>query len=154
MTIELRPATAADRTAILGLMRRGDFNRINLEPSNFVVAVADGQVVGIGQIKHHRDGAPELASLVVAADRRGTGIGSAIVWALLARHSGPLYLFCLAELEGYYRRFGFCQTPRAELPASLARIHWLGNGAGWLPRLFGQPRLQVIAMRIDLPLHT
>jgi len=146
MTVSIRAAVESDRPAILGLMRRGDFNRINLQPSCFLVAEEAGQVVGIGQIKRHREGTPELASLVVAAERRGSGVGSALVRALIARHHGALYLFCLAELEGYYERFGFHRVERRALPPLLALIHGLGNTVGRLPRLAGQPRMQVLAM--------
>lgn len=147
----IRPATTADRTAILNLMRRGDFNRINLKAACFLVAEEAGRVIGIGQIKRHRDGTPELASLVVAAGRRGKGIGSAIVRALVARHQGDLYLFCLAELEGYYERLGFHRVERRDLPASLVRIHRLGNWVGRLPSLVGRPRLRILAMKTACP---
>lgn len=145
----IRPATEADRTAILRLMRPRDYNRINLQPSCFVVAEDAGEIIGIGQIKRHRDGAPELASLVVAPERRGEGIGSAIVRTLVASHHGPLYLFCLAALESYYACLGFHQVERRQLPRLLALIHWLGNGFGRLPRLVGGARLQLIAMKTE-----
>jgi amino-acid N-acetyltransferase len=147
----LRPATEGDKPAILDLMRRADFNRINLKPACFLVAEEAGRVIAIGQIKRHRDGTPELASLVVAADRRSQGIGSALVRALVARHQGDLYLFCLTQLEGYYERLSFRRVERRNLPSSLARIHWLGNWVGRLPALLGQPRLQVIAMKTTCP---
>ena len=83
----IRPAIEADRAAILSLMRPSDFNRINLRPACFLVAEEAGQVIGIGQIKRHRDGTPELASLVVAAHRRGEGIGQALVGALVGSSS-------------------------------------------------------------------
>lgn len=153
MPFTLRPATDIDRSAILALMRPLDFNRINLKPACFVVAEADGQIIGIGQIKRHRDGVGELASLVVAVDRRGQGIGSAIVQALLTRCTEALYLFCLAELEGYYARFGFSKVERSVLPHSLARIHRLGNWFGRLPPLLGGQPLRVIAMHINLAPH-
>lgn len=145
----IRPATEADRPAILGLMRPGDFNRVNLQPRCFFVAEEAGKVIGIGQIKRHRDGTPELASLVVAADRRGKGIGQALVRALVLRHQGPLYLFCLAELEGFYAALGFRRVERSHLPRLLALIHALGNSMGRLPLLAGKPRLQVSAMRSE-----
>jgi amino-acid N-acetyltransferase len=147
----LRPATEGDKPAILDLMRTADFNRINLKPGCFLVAEEAGHVIGIGQVKRHRDGTPELASLVVAADRRGQGIGSALVRALVARHQGDLYLFCLVQLEGYYERLGFRRVERRKLPTSLAHIHRLGNWVGRLPALLGQPRLQVIAMKTTCP---
>lgn len=143
----IRPAMEADRTAILSLMRSGDFNRINLRPACFLVAEEAGRVIGIGQVKRHRDGTPELASLVVAADRRGEGIGQALVRALVISHQGPLYLFCLAELESFYAQLGFQRVARRQLPRLLALIHGLGNGMGRLPSLAGKPRLQVITMR-------
>jgi N-acetylglutamate synthase-like GNAT family acetyltransferase len=150
----IRPAIEADRAAILSLMRPGDFNRINLRPACFLVAEEAGQVIGIGQIKRHRDGTPELASLVVAADRRSEGIGQALVQALVASHQGPLYLFCLAELEGFYARLGFRRVERAQLPRLLALIHGLGNGVGRLPLLAGKRRFQVIAMVTIGTTHT
>lgn len=143
----IRPATEADRSAILGLMRPRDYNRVNLRPKCFLVAEEEGVVIGIGQIKRHRDGTAELASLVVAAERRGQGIGHALVRALVARHQGPLYLFCLATLESFYAALGFQQVARRHLPLTLALIHGLGNTFGRLPQLWGGARLQVIAMQ-------
>ena len=143
----IRPATEADRRAILGLMRPRDYNRVNLQPACFLVAEEEGMVIGIGQIKRHRDGTPELASLVVAAERRGAGIGQALVRALVARHQGPLYLFCLATLESFYAALGFQRAARRQLPLTLAFIHGLGNTVGCLPMLWGGARLQVIAMQ-------
>jgi N-acetylglutamate synthase-like GNAT family acetyltransferase len=153
MAIQIRPATPTDRAAILALMRPRDYNRLGLDPTCFLVAEAAGRVIGIGQIKRHWDRAPELASLVVAPAWQGQGVGSALVRALLARHQGVLYLFCLAQLEGYYVRFGFRRVARSELPLSLALMHAVGNALGQLLRLTGQPSLQIIAMRIELPPH-
>lgn len=110
--IVIRPATEADRWAILRLMRPRDYNRINLQPTCFLVAEDAGRVVGIGQIKRHRDGTPELASLVVTPERRGEGIGHALVRTLVARHQGPLYLFCLATLESFYADLDFHRVAR------------------------------------------
>lgn len=143
----IRPATEADRRTILGLMRPRDYNRINLRPACFLVAEEEGKVIGIGQIKRHRDGTPELASLVVAAERRGQGVGQALVRALVARHQGPLYLFCLATLESFYATLGFQQVARRQLPLTLALIHGLGNTVGRIPMLWGAARLQIIAMQ-------
>lgn len=147
----IRPATEGDRSAILSLMRSGDYNRINLRPACFMVAEDGGQVIGIGQIKRHRDGTPELASLVVATDRRGEGIGGALVRTLVARHRAhhtePLYLFCLSALESFYAGLRFQRVERQQLPRLLALIHGLGNGLGQLPRLMGRARLRIIAMK-------
>ena len=95
-----------------------------------------------------------MASLVVAADRRGEGIGQTLVRALVAQHQGPLYLFCLAGLEGFYARLGFRRVERPHLPRLLALIHGLGNGMGRLPMLAGKRRFHVIAMVTIGTTHT
>jgi len=133
-------------------MRPGDYNRINLQPTCFLVAEVAGQIVGIGQIKRHRDGTPELASLVVAEPYRRQGIGGQLVQALVARHrhahpAEPLYLFCLVELQSYYAHFGFQPVNRSTLPWPLWLMHWLGNSVGGLSRRFGGPIIQVVAMK-------
>lgn len=145
--MKIRPATAADRPAILRLMRPRDYNRVNLRPECFLVAEATGVVIGIGQVKHHREGTAELASLVVASEWQGRGIGRALVRALVARHQGPLYLFCLAELESFYTACGFVRVERRYLPRWLAFIHWAGNLAGRLAWLSHHERFCVIAMK-------
>lgn len=149
--MHMRPATIADRTAILALMRPRDPNRIGLEPARFLVAERDGQILGIGQVKRHWDGTPELASLVVAETYHGQGIGSTLVRHLVQQHvnahpAETLYLFCLAQLEGYYDRLGFQTTPRKALPWSLAPIHLLGNGLGRLLGWTGNERIHILAM--------
>ncbi len=145
--MNIRPATDTDRSAILRLMRPRDYNRINLRPACFVVAEEAGTILGIGQIKRHRDGTAELASLVVVAHRRTEGIGRALVRALVAQHQGALYLFCLAELENFYARLGFQPVAQRQLPLLLAFLHGVGNGLGQLPRFIGQSRLQIIVMQ-------
>lgn len=164
--MQIRPATAADRQLILALMRPGDYNRINLQPNCFKVAEApnstDGHrsVIGIGQVKRHWDGTPELASLVVAKAYRHQGVGGAIVRALVDQHfadepNEPLYLFCLSTLESYYRQFGFRRLERVQLPWSLWLMHLLGNGLGRMVSYLGTTPFAVIAMKLDgiLPKH-
>jgi N-acetylglutamate synthase-like GNAT family acetyltransferase len=152
--MQIRPATTTDRQAILTLMRTGDYNRIRLKPACFLVAEERGEIVGIGQVKQHWDGTPELASLVVAAAQRRQGIGGALVQALVARHFThhpvePLYLFCLSTLEPYYQRFGFRRVERRRLPWPLWTMHFLGNGLGRLAGHFQESAFTVIAMQVE-----
>ena len=149
--VNLRPGQAADREAILALMRPGDYNRVNLKPTGFIVAETEGQIVGIGQIKRHRDGTPELASLVVAEPYRQQGIAGRIVQQLVDQHQQAhptegLYLFCLAALEHYYQRFGFQTVKRQQLPWPLWSMHLLGNSIGRLVHLAGGPAIHIRAM--------
>jgi N-acetylglutamate synthase-like GNAT family acetyltransferase len=117
MPLTIRPATAADQATIRRMIRDGGINPMNLRWPNFLVAEEEGRVVGIGQVKTHRDGSHELASMAVVPDRQGAGIGSAIIEALLKGHGdGVLYLTCRRELEGYYERFGFHRVKPADSP--------------------------------------
>ncbi len=107
--INIRPATAEDDAAIKHMIRDEQLDPTTLKWQNFLVAVddaADGQIVGIGQIKVLR-GAHELGSLVVLKEYRGRGIAADLIRALQARAPRPLYLLCETKMRDYYAKFGF-----------------------------------------------
>ena len=86
------------------------------------MAEEGGSIVGVGQVKPHRDGTRELASIAVLPGRQGRGIGSEIVNALIAREHGEvLHLTCRTQLQGYYERFGFALVEPAENPRHFRR---------------------------------
>ena len=115
---------------------------MSLNWPNFVVAEEDGAIVGVGQVKPHKDGSRELASIAVIPARQGLGIGSAIIETLLAREPGVvLYLTCRAQLEHYYDRFGFRFLVPAEYPPYFKRMVPLVNT---VMRLF---RMRIVVMR-------
>jgi N-acetylglutamate synthase-like GNAT family acetyltransferase len=123
VTATIRAAKAEDQATIRRIIRAANLNRMSLDWRNFLIAEDAGEVVGIGQVKTHRDGSRELASIAVVPARQGQGIGSAIVNALLDRHGGGvLHLTCQGKNEGYYARFGFRRIPRQELPPYFARL--------------------------------
>lgn len=93
----------------------------------FVVAQAGDGVAGFGQVKILGDGTPELASLAVLPEYQNRGAGGCIVWTLIARTPGPLYLRCAAHNEAYYQRFGFRTLAPAEMPRSLLRMYTAVN---------------------------
>jgi N-acetylglutamate synthase-like GNAT family acetyltransferase len=121
--IQIRAATAADQAAIRQMIRQARLHPMGLAWQRFVVAEAYSQVIGVGQIKPHGDGTLELASLAIIPERQSTGIGSALMWTLLARAPGPLYLRCASHNVGYYRRFGFRTLTVAEMPSSHRHIY-------------------------------
>ncbi|MFZ1769063.1 MAG: GNAT family N-acetyltransferase [Caldilinea sp.] len=123
----LRRATAADQPAITALIRQAGLNPLGLDWRRFIVADADGRVVGTGQVKLHGDGAREMASIAVTSERQGAGIGGAIVATIISLTPAPLYLYCADHNERYYLPFGFHPLTRAEMPRSLCRIYWIGN---------------------------
>jgi N-acetylglutamate synthase-like GNAT family acetyltransferase len=115
----IRPATAADASAIRTIIRAARLNPFGLDWQRFVVAEAGGRVIGTGQVKAHSDGSREMSSIAVIPARQGQGIASAIITALLARETGTLYLMCWSNLESYYVAFGFRRIEWPEFPQSL-----------------------------------
>ncbi|HKW60779.1 MAG TPA: GNAT family N-acetyltransferase [Candidatus Dormibacteraeota bacterium] len=123
MATTMRAANATDQATIRRMIREADINPMNLEWPNFLVAEDAGAVVGIGQVKTHRDGSRELASIAVVPSRQGQGIGSLIVNSLLERHGdGVLHLTCELRNQGYYERFGFGRISRKEFPRYFTRL--------------------------------
>ena len=121
--MNLRPATAADQAAINALVREGNINPLDLHWENFTVIENDaGEVVAIGQIKTHRDGSPELASIAVRADYRGQGLARRIIEHRLAGHSGDLYLTCRSSMGTMYEKFGFREIEEPEMPKYFRRL--------------------------------
>jgi len=73
----LRPARVDDRAAIRRIIYEARINPTSLDWRRFVVAEEDGQVVATGQIKPHRDGSRELASIATRPAYQQRGIASA-----------------------------------------------------------------------------
>ncbi len=152
MTSRIRPATAADQKTLSALVRAAGINPLDLKWERFLVAEEDGRVVGVGQVRRHGDGSRELASLAVAPGRKGQGIGSALVCALMARESGRVFLFCQDNLEGYYARFGFAAVGRPELPPKLRLWHRMGNLMASIASRFEHHPFHIVAMAATAPL--
>lgn len=124
----LRPARAEDAAAIRRLVRGARLNPTGLDWRRFIVLEAEGEVVGCVQVKPHRDGSWELASLVVAPGWRGRGLGRRLVEAVLEHHPPPLYLMCRSGLVPFYERFGFREVGEDEpQPAFFRRVRRLGR---------------------------
>jgi N-acetylglutamate synthase-like GNAT family acetyltransferase len=123
MDFELRRATAKDSGAIRRLIREVHINPTNLDWRRFTVAVGgEGTLLGCGQLKPHREGSVELASIAVVPWRRGMGIARAIIEQLIAGAPRPLYLTCRSSLESFYHQWGFVSVQPAEMPAYFRRL--------------------------------
>lgn len=126
MSFHLRPATQADFPQIRDLIHQVHINPMGLKWPNFVVAVDDQDaLVGCGQIKQHRDGSRELASIAVKPDWRRQGVATSIIERLLQAEKGPLYLTCRLRLGSFYERFGFKRLQPQEMPPYFRRLHRL-----------------------------
>ena len=124
--ITLRPATAADQPRIVAIIRAAQINPMDLKWKNFVVTVDDqtGEVVATGQIKTHRDGSRELASIAVVPEYQHRGIAHQIIQHLLALHgdSGALFLTCRSDMEKFYESFGFRAVKENEMMPYFRRL--------------------------------
>lgn len=89
-----------------------------LRETHTLVAVVDGEVVGVGNLDLRRDPAV-IWKLYVLPAAHGTGVGAALLDALVqaARDGGASavaleYVDGNARAAGFYRRHGFAETSR------------------------------------------
>lgn len=146
----MRRATAADARAIRRLIWRVGINPLSLDWRRFLVAVdGENRVIGTGQIKPHGDGTREMASIAVAPERQGQGIGKAIIERLLAENEPPLYLTCRARMEPYYARFGFRTLRAEEMPPYFRRIFRIASLLRRILPRAGEMRVMVKNSSVD-----
>lgn len=142
----LRPAAEEDIPTIRWLVKIGEINPTGLRWQRFVMAEEiGGKVIGCGQVKPHRDGSQELASLVVHPEWRGRGVARAIIEHLINTHPGDLYLMCRAKLGPLYEKFNFDSLELEEMPPYFKRILRL---LGFLDRLGGDRNRVLIMKRL------
>jgi amino-acid N-acetyltransferase len=121
--VSIRPARSDEQELIRAQVRAERLIPFGLRWPRFLVAELAGEVAGFGQVKQHRDGSRELASLVVLPQHRGRGVGAALVQALLAQQPDqPIFLLCPAQRGSFYARFGFQPAGRAQLPPYFRRL--------------------------------
>ncbi len=119
----LRPASYTDATAIRRIISAVHINPTGLDWRRFILATSQqDEVIGCGQVKPHRDGSLELASIAVISPWRNKGVARAIIEHLLVQHPGRLYLTCRSRLGPMYEKFGFAAIPLAEMPQYFQRL--------------------------------
>jgi amino-acid N-acetyltransferase len=127
-TATVRPAGAADAAAVAALVGSANLPTAGLDQAWLTLVVEDaGGVAGTATLERYvgADGpAFLLRSVAVRADRRGTGLGSALVRAALGAADrdagGPATVGLLTDYAvGYYDRFGFIEVARTALPPAL-----------------------------------
>ncbi|MBI4393186.1 MAG: GNAT family N-acetyltransferase [Euryarchaeota archaeon] len=93
----------------------------------FVVMEAKGEILACARLKPLPDGTLELASVAVAKEWRGMGLGERIVAAVLKRANAPVYALALAP--GFFAKQGFRYLE--SVPVSLKRkaeLHCASKG--------------------------
>jgi len=84
----------------------------------YVVADADGEVVGCGALHPYTSDTAELCALATAPERSPDGTGRALVDALVERaRTGSLNrVFALTLVPGFFRKMGFKTVEHSDLP--------------------------------------
>jgi len=134
----IRPAKKEDHTFIRKIIRRARLNPLGVHWPTFVIAnKPNGDFLGCAQIKDHRDGSSELASLYVDPAFRGHGIAAAIIRHLQTQAQSDLWLTCRSGLVPLYQRSGFVEiSDPSRMPAYFRRVWRLFNGlTRWSPQL-------------------
>lgn len=125
--IYLRPAGAGDAPFIKQSIRQARLNPQGLDWRRFTIAVDPaGQPIGCIQLKPHKDGGQELASLVVERQWRKQGVAKRLIEHIKARSGRPLWLMCSSHLIPFYQQFDFVEVKApAGMPAYFRRMRRL-----------------------------
>ena len=119
-TTQIRPAGDSDLAAIEQLLNQNDLplDGVREALSTFVVAEADGDLVGVAGLEICCDDAL-LRSVAVSPEWRSRGVGRALVTRAVseaeARGLRALYLLTTTA-EHYFPSFGFRKIERSEVP--------------------------------------
>lgn len=122
-TANIRPAAASDLPGVERLLNESSLPLAGVRDalSDFVVAEADGELVGVAGLEICRDDAL-LRSVAVLPEWRSRGVGRALVTRAISeaesRGMRALYLLTTTA-EHYFPSFGFKKISRAEVPAAV-----------------------------------
>lgn len=121
--LTLRPAIKSDQPAIKALIKEVGINPLGIKWLRFIVATDEnGEFIGCGQVKPHKDGSLELASIAVKRAYRKQGAARAIIEELQKVHGRPLWLTCISQLVPFYEPFGFVEiADLSEMPPFFRR---------------------------------
>ena len=125
-TVAIRPAGRPDAAAISRLVTAnvGPGHLLPRTPeemvrhvSRFLVATRDGTVLGCGELAPIGESLSEIRSLVVTAESRGAGIGTAVLAALVAdaRRQGVPRLCAFTHVPHPFVALGFSIVPHTWL---------------------------------------
>ena len=118
-----------NRSNDLALIREAGINPFGLKWSQFILAVGvNDYLIGCGQVKPHRDGSRELASVAVRKGWRNQGTARAIIRELQSKHGCPLWLTCMDRLIPFYETLAFKEiTDAAQMPLYFRNARRLFN---------------------------
>ena len=143
----MREGRSRDRKVIRRIITSRRLNPFGINWRRFLVAVDPrGRIVGIGQLKSHRHGSVELASIAVLRRYERKGVAREIIETLIRRSGEGLWLSCLRKMREFYHQFGFYEVPAKYTAPSYYRMIAKVSS---IATLFGGVNQQVIVMRIS-----
>jgi amino-acid N-acetyltransferase len=125
-----RPHDVPDITALINgfaaqqLMLPKSADTIAMALDDFVVATdAQGRVLGCAALREYSPSLAEVASVAVAEQAHGLGIGGALVRRVesLARARGTAELFALTMTAPFFQSLGYRVVDRAHFPEKVRR---------------------------------
>ena len=142
----IRKANREDAAFIQRLIWQVGINPLGLDWRRFVVAVHEhGVRIGCAQVKSHKDGSLELASVAVVPLYRHQGVAEMMIREILKDHNPPIYLTCRSSLVTFYQRFGFLEIFDGEaMPAYFRKVKRVFT---WLEKRKWVERLAVMAWK-------
>ncbi|MHB0978571.1 MAG: N-acetyltransferase [Thermoleophilia bacterium] len=132
MPIEVRGAGVADVPVIQrlingyagdGVMLPRSLHSIYGQLRDHLVAVEDGEIVGCVALSVVWEDLAEVRSLAVVKQAHGRGIGSVLVDRCLSEATalGIRRVFVLTFVPEFFRRHGFAEVEKSELPHKIWR---------------------------------
>ena len=147
MSMIIRAATQADQSTIVSMIREAKTNPRNLHWEHFHIAEEDGKIVGIRQVKVHKEGTKEVASGFVLPEYRRRRISAELMNEILSREKGTLYLMCRDRRALYYEQFGFQKVDSKQLPRDFYNEYRIGRIITTLVSIFSKDQVRIIPMK-------
>lgn len=114
-SVAIRPARPGEGKVVARIVNETP-DCVSVEPDEaeawlhrtYVLVSPDDEIEAVGALRPYRDGLVEVRSLAVARDRRGRGVGSRLLRALLevAAAQGRRAM-CVTRRPGFFARHGF-----------------------------------------------
>lgn len=119
-------ATRHDHADIKELLTTRGWEDADLKEGEAYVA-RQGAIVGCIRLVEVAPQTLVLDDVLVHEDKRGTGLGRALMEATLNAKGGTLYLCCHDDVIPFYAKFGFAVTPLEDTPAEV-QSYWVKVG--------------------------